>query len=87
MEVILDYDVVRGYGDARYKQIEERITDKSRQSLWYEYIILDTITNKYYRGCVEVGATEMQEVDKNPIECQEVHQVERTMKVWEVVND
>ena len=29
----------------------------------------------------------MQEVDKNPIECQEVHQVERTMKVWEVVND
>ena len=30
MEVILDYDVVRGYGDARYKQIEERITDKSR---------------------------------------------------------
>ena len=67
--------------------IEEKIVDTSRWSIIYELIV--RIGNKFYKTYYSVGATECQ--DESPWEHEsevvfnEVHQVEKIVKDWELV--
>ncbi|MDN9010043.1 hypothetical protein [Brevibacillus laterosporus] len=68
--------------------ISDRIVDQSRWSVYHD-IIFKWIDGKYYSTGYSVGATECQ--DERPweyedeVECIEVHQVEKMVKVWEAV--
>ncbi|OAJ75188.1 hypothetical protein AYJ08_05865 [Brevibacillus sp. SKDU10] len=68
--------------------ISDQIVDQSRWSVYHD-IIFKWIDGKYYSTGYSVGATECQ--DERPweyeseVECVEVHQVEKLVKVWEAV--
>lgn len=69
--------------------VEEKLVDSNRWSLVYELIFKDE--GKYYRCYYSVGATEIQ--DEGPweyvsdVECEEVHHVDKVVKVWEAISD
>ncbi|MCP3686105.1 MAG: hypothetical protein GY861_25950 [bacterium] len=70
------------------ENISEEIIDTSRWSNHYEMIF--RYSDKFYRSHFSRGATESQdeqpyEYEPDEIECSEVKQVEKTVKVWEVV--
>lgn len=73
--------------DLPYSALERNITDTSRWSIYYEIIF--EYKGKFYRTSYGEGATECQ--DERPweyqkeVECTEVHQVEKTVKVWEPI--
>lgn len=74
-------------GDLVGGVVEDRIIDTSRWSTIHELIF--TYQGKHYQSTYSCGATEMQ--DEGPweyekeVECTEVQQVEKIVKVWEVV--
>jgi hypothetical protein len=73
--------------DLPYSALEDNIVDTSRWSIHHEIIFEHE--GKYYKTYYSEGATEMQderpwEYDKE-IECTEVHQVDKVVKVWEAV--
>ena len=73
--------------DLPYSALEDKITGHGRWSVQHEIIFEDN--GKYYSTGYSEGATEMQpdepwEYD-DQVECVEVHQVERLVKVWEDV--
>lgn len=67
--------------------VSTEMVDTSRWSIIYEMIF--KYNDKFYRTCYSVGATETQ--DESPweyedeVDCFEVHQVEKTVLVWEAV--
>ena len=67
--------------------IEERIVEQERWTTLYEIVF--EYLNLFYQTSYRVGSTEQQ--DEGPweyekeIECTEVRQVERLVKVWEPV--
>ncbi|MDD4779099.1 MAG: hypothetical protein PHT02_00650 [Tissierellia bacterium] len=80
-------EFLRNELDLPYGAIEDNITDTSRWSI--HHTIIFEHEGKYYRTHYSEGATEMQderpwEYD-NEVECTEVHQVEKVVKVWEAV--
>lgn len=64
--------------------LEDNIIDQTRWSIIHEIIF--EYDWKFYKTYYSVGATEMQ--DESPwefeeeVECTEVHQVEKMVKVW-----
>ena len=71
-----------------FEKIEDDVIDSSRWSIQHRMIF--KFKDKYYRSYYSVGATEMQceepyEYDGAEIECEEVHKVEKLVKVWESV--
>lgn len=68
--------------------VDDRLVDSSRWSLVKELIFKWT-DGKFYKTYYSIGATEDQ--DEGPweyegeVECKEVHELERTVKVWEEV--
>ncbi|ATO52133.1 hypothetical protein BrL25_19035 [Brevibacillus laterosporus DSM 25] len=68
--------------------ILDQIVDQSRWSIHHD-IIFKWIDGKYYSTGYSVGATECQDERpweyENEVECTEVHQVEKMVKVWEAV--
>ena len=73
-------------GDEVDGLIEETITDTSRWSVNYDAIFEHE--GQFYRTSYSRGATEQQdespfEFDEDEIECEEVEQVEKLVKVWE----
>ncbi|MGG0757534.1 hypothetical protein [Brevibacillus laterosporus] len=84
---------LREYGlpEEGYDGVEvilDQIVDQSRWSIYHD-IIFKWTDGKYYSTGYSVGATECQ--DEAPweymdeVECTEVHQVEKIVKVWEAV--
>jgi hypothetical protein len=69
-------------------KIKDEVVDKTRCSIVHELIFAHE--DKYYQTYYSVGATEPQEEKPweydDEVECQEVKQVERIVKVWEVVD-
>jgi hypothetical protein len=67
--------------------IEDSVTDNSRWSIYHELIF--EYEGKTYKTEYSVGATESQDEgpwDNEPeVECVEVRQVEKVVKVWEAV--
>lgn len=67
--------------------IEDRITGTGRWTTHHRMIFAHA--GHFYSATYSVGSTEMQ--DEGPweyekeVECTEVHQVEKTIKVWEPV--
>jgi hypothetical protein len=65
--------------------LEDNIVDTSRWSIYHKIIFEHE--DKYYQTYYSEGATECQ--DESPweyddeIECTEVHQVDKVVKVWE----
>lgn len=69
--------------------VSERIMDHTRWSVHYEIVFKHT-DGKFYRTNYSKGATESQDerpfqYDDDIIEVEEVHQVEKLVKVWEKV--
>ena len=69
--------------------IEDEITDTSRWSIYHNIIFLAD-DGLYYSTNYSVGATEYQdespfENEEDNIECEQVHQVEKLVKVWEII--
>lgn len=72
----------------QYKSIKKELIDSSRWSLFYEQIIQDTFTGKFYLTTYSEGATEVQdeepyEYEDDEIEVREVRPVEKTIIVYE----
>lgn len=69
---------------------EDNICDTSR---WSEHhVVVFSYQGKYYQSFYSKGLTEQQdespyEYDDAEIECTEVHQVDKIVKVWEMKND
>lgn len=74
--------------DLPYNAVENDITSVSRWSVHHSIIF--EYDGKFWRASYSEGATEMQ--DERPweyeedVECTEVHQVEKTVKVWEAMS-
>ncbi len=74
--------------DKVLEEVEDDIVDTSR---WSEHhAVVFSYKNKYYQSYYSKGLTECQEEDPyekdgDEIECTEVHQVEKMVKVWESV--
>jgi hypothetical protein len=67
-------------------EVECKLVDKSRWESIYEAVYL--IDEKFYLGSYSKGSTEYQETDWNQeVELVEVREVEKIVKVWEVVSD
>ena len=72
-----------------WEQIEYDLVDNNRWSLFYEGVFKHIPTGKYYKFEWSKGATEYQ--DEKPFQYTkevipvEVHSVEKTVQVWEVV--
>ena len=78
-----DWEVVKG---------TEQITDHSRWAVAYSVVVKHIPSGKFYHFDYDVGATESQDMDckgqfgySDTYEPIEVHQVEKTIKVWESV--
>lgn len=77
------------YADYDFKVdvVQDEIVDTSRWSVIHEIVF--KYEDKFYSTTYSEGATEMQ--DESPfqydeeIDCTEVHQVEKLVKVWEKV--
>ncbi len=71
------------------KLLEKKQVGSSRWSILYEAIV--AYQGKTYRACYRVGATEVQEErpweDDKEAELIEVHQVPKTIQVWENIPD
>ena len=73
--------------DLPYSAKIDNVVDNTRWSIIHEIIF--EYEDKFYRTSYSTGATESQ--DEGPweyedfIECDEVHQVEKIVKVWEKV--
>lgn len=86
--VKLDKHVMIGKLDSD-DEIERNFIDSSRWSLHYEFIFKHE--GKFYRAYYSVGATEYQ--DETPwqydkeVECEEVVQTEKMVKVWVPVGE
>ena len=68
--------------------IETDIVGKTRWAVQKNGIFRHVPSGKFYSICWEIGATEYQDVqafEYDEPELFEVHQVERTVKVWEKV--
>lgn len=66
------------------KVVEERLVEHRRWYVRTELVV--EIDGKFWRGSYDKGATESQETEwDKEIELTEVHQVEKTVKVWEPV--
>ena len=82
-------EIVFGGSVDKYEMIEwPKLIDNSRWSLTHEFIF--SYEGKFYRGYYTTGATEQQdhcafEYDDNPMECDEVIPVEKTIIVYEKV--
>jgi hypothetical protein len=80
----LPYD---GDPDEGVEALEDTIIESSRWSILHELVF--RVKDKFYRTTYNVGATEYQ--DERPwehdtdVDCEEVHQVEKLVKVWEPV--
>lgn len=67
--------------------VQDRIINNSRWSIIHEIVFFHD--GKFYRSTYSVGATEIQ--DERPweytdeVDCVEVHQVEKLVKVWQDV--
>lgn len=66
--------------------VKTDIVDSSRWSIHYDWIF--KFEDKFYQSSYSVGATESQ--DESPyeyegewVDCHEVHQVEKLVKIWE----
>lgn len=83
----LSREVLREQLDLPYSAIEDKITGTSRWSTHHEIIF--KYEDKFYRTGYSEGSTEIQEERpweyESEVECTEVHQVEKTVKVWEVI--
>ncbi len=68
--------------------IEDNMVDHSRWAVGHE-VIFRWKDGKTYRAYYRHGATESQDERaweyEDEVECTEVHQVEKTIKVWEAV--
>lgn len=68
--------------------LEDRIVGSSRWSIQY-CLVFQWVDGKVYQTEYSVGATESQEESpweyENEVTCTEVHQVEKTIKVWEAI--
>ncbi len=80
-------DILNDEEDSNGRIIEDRVSGKSRWSI--EHDIIFDYEGKYYKAGYRIGATESQ--DEMPwdyeefVEATEVHQVEKTIKVWEAL--
>jgi hypothetical protein len=67
--------------------IEDNIYDTSRWSEHHKIVF--KYDNKFYQTCYSRGLTEMQDEypwdNQEEVECTEVHQVEKVVKVWEAI--
>ncbi len=67
--------------------IEDNLIDTSRWSERHEIVF--SLDGTHYKAFYSVGATEMQHESpweyETVVECTEVHQVEKVVKVWETV--
>lgn len=68
--------------------IEDKIIDQRRWATVHEVIF--KYNGKFYQTTYEVGSTEMQDTrpfenDPDMIDCQEVKQVEKMVKIWVIV--
>lgn len=70
-----------------WEALEDRIIGNSRWSIAHEIIF--KLNDKFYRTTYSVGATEQQEERpweyQDEVECQEVQQVDKVVKVWEPI--
>ena len=72
------------------KVVDTQIIDTSRWSVIKEMIFKDLSTGLFYQTAYSEGATECQdespfEYDPDEIECVQVEQVEKIVKVWQEV--
>jgi hypothetical protein len=72
------------------EKVEESIRDTGRWSITYSAVFKDTTTGKHYKTYYSSVATEYQdempfEYGAEEIECPEVVQVEKTVKVWKKI--
>ena len=73
--------------DLPWSAIEDRVLDTTRWSVTHEIIF--KYEEKFYRTLYSIGATEIQ--DERPweyvdeVDCTEVKQIEKLIKVWEPV--
>lgn len=86
-EVIFDKKFLINELDLPYNAIEDEIISTSRWSIHHQIIFEHE--GKFYKTYYHCGATEMQdespwEYDKK-VECTEVHQIEKMVKVWEEI--
>jgi len=84
-EWLLENDIPDG------NSIKDDIIENSRWSILHEVIFTYT-DGKTYSTSYSVGATEQQderpwEYDEDEIDCFEVRQVEKVVKVWETVEE
>ena len=80
------FEILEG-GNDKYDLIKDEMIDHTRWSVIHELIFHDNDTNKFYRNCYSVGATESQdegpwEYDGHIIESEEVFQVYETVIVY-----
>jgi len=79
-----EYLVKKGLPDSA---IVDKMIDTTRWSIVHEIVFEDN--NKFYKTTYNVGATENQSESaweyQTEVTCVEVHLVEKTVKVWEVV--
>lgn len=72
-----------------WEEIETKITDHDRWSVYYEGVYKHKPSEKFYSVIWAVGATEQQDMQpfeyEKEVEFTEVHQVEKVVKVWEPV--
>ena len=75
--------------DLPWSAKEDEIIGHSRWSV--EHKIIFDYNDKFYQTTYSIGATEMQEErsweNEEEVECQEVRQVDKIIKVWEPVNE
>ena len=73
--------------DLPYSALEDNIIDTTRWSEIHEIVF--KLDDKFYQTSYSKGSTEMQDEgpwdDEDEVECTEVHQVDKVVKVWEPV--
>lgn len=69
--------------------VSDEIVDHLRWAVCHELIFKD-VDGLYYQTCYNIGATEEQgegpEFHYDVVKCTQVHQVSKTILVWEVVS-
>lgn len=84
-------DMLNDYPESDFLVVEDKITEHGRWHVLHSVVFRDKTSGKFYSAYYRVGATESQEVspweyDGPEIEVDEVHQVEKTIKVWEKIS-
>lgn len=64
-------------------KVESEIVDQDRWTtqMW----VIFSVKDKYYGVCIRAGSTEYQETEFYDEDCDELHRVEKLVKVWEKV--